>query len=503
MTLAQLLTRMSVVRVTGAVDQPVSCLCHDSRQMVAGGVFFALRGQAFDGHRFIDQAVAAGAAAVVLEEPLPLPQTVTSVLVADSRLALAQAAAGFFGDPAEAGPVIGVTGTNGKTTTTYLVEALLQQHGRHPAVFGTVSYRFASESREASHTTPDALELLQIAADFRRAGADALIMEVSSHALDQYRVDGISYRVGVFTNLTPEHLDYHLDMERYFASKRRFFVELLARSGGQAVICTDDAYGVRLAAELPQAITCGQSSTAQVHPLQATFSLHGIHAEVVTPAGMLVIDSPLIGRFNLQNLLCAAATGLALGMPLAEIATGLAGARQVPGRVERIENNRGALILVDYAHTGDALDKVLSTLVDLKPRRIITVFGCGGDRDRRKRPVMGEVAARYSDLVVVTSDNPRTEAAQAIIDEILPGVQRIHARALTPETARRTGERGYLCLADRRTAIDFAVSLLQAGDLLLVAGKGHEDYQIIGREKFHFDDREELRRALASAGAVE
>ena len=459
-------------------------------------MFFALRGAAVDGHDFIEAALAAGATAVVLERERALPPGVAGILVADARLAMARAAAAFFGHPTADIPVVGVTGTNGKTTVTYLVEAILRAAGKNPAVLGTINYRLGNQQRPSLHTTPESVDLLATIAEFRGAGADALVMEVSSHALEQRRVDGVRFDVGVFTNLTPEHLDYHGTMANYLASKLRFFTELLPGTGGRGVLNLDDPQVVELAVGLPGALTCGRHAAAAVRAEAVALSLQGITARVITPAGVLRLRSRLLGEFNLQNLLCAVAVGTALDLPLEVIARGLAQAPQVPGRLEQVDNQRQALLVVDYAHTPDALEKVLATLVALQPRRLLTVFGCGGDRDRTKRPAMGAIAARHSDLVVVTSDNPRTEQPLAIIEEIRAGVlQEIPREWALAEAAQGTGK-GFICLPDRRGAIDFAVDQLQPGDLLLVAGKGHEDYQIIGRERIHFDDREELRRAL-------
>jgi len=496
--MAELLAVLAPLQVAGPVDGTVSGLAYDSRRVVQGGLFFALRGSHADGHAFIPNALAAGAAAVVMEQPLPLPENVLGIVVADSRQALALASALFYGNPAGGMLAVGVTGTNGKTTITYLLEALLQAAGRKPAVIGTVSYRFGSRQDPASHTTPESLELQQALAEFAAEGADALVMEVSSHALEQNRIAGIPFAAGIFTNLTPEHLDYHQTMEAYFASKRRLFADHVIPAGKPAVINIDDAYGARLADEFAGSWTCGLAEGARIRAQQVEMNRDGVRFEVSLPDGVVAIESPLLGRFNVSNLLCAIATAAALGIDGQTIAATLRVAGRVPGRLERVNNRRDALVLVDYAHTGDALENVLATVRDLKPRRLITVFGCGGDRDRSKRPVMGEVAARYADLVIVTSDNPRTEDPVAILDEIIPGVRRCQPRELSAAEAKT--ERGYRVIGDRRQALDFAVSLLQPGDLLLVAGKGHEDYQIIGKTKHHFDDREELARALAENG---
>jgi UDP-N-acetylmuramoyl-L-alanyl-D-glutamate--2,6-diaminopimelate ligase len=484
-------------QLLGGEDAEITDLCYDSRQVRPGALFFALRGEQVDGHQFIPQALERGAVAIVMERAVPLPAGVAGIVVGNGRQTMAQAAAVFFGDPTAEMTVIGVTGTNGKTTSTYLLEAVLRAAGRRPAVLGTIHYRFGETVLPSMHTTPESIDLLRTIAEFRRLGADALVMEVSSHALEQYRVDGVRFDVGIFTNLTPEHLDYHGDMERYFASKRRLFSELLPTSGGRAVVNIDDAHGARLHREVEGALSWGRQEGAAVHPRQLQLSLAGIEGLVATPVGDIPLRSPLLGAFNEENLLGVIAASVALRLAPEHIVEGLSRAPQVPGRLERVENGLGALILVDYAHTGDALEKALSALRELQPRRVITVFGCGGDRDRTKRPVMGEVAARLSDLVVLTSDNPRTEAPEAIMDEIRPGLLRVVAREWSLAEASTGLGQGFVSITDRRAAIAFAVARLQRGDLLLVAGKGHEDYQIIGRERFHFDDREEVRRALA------
>ncbi len=495
-----LLAVLQPLLVTGPQTGSVSSLAYDSRRVTAGGCFFALRGSSADGHAFIDRALQAGATTIVMEENRVLPSGVLGITVADSRHALAQAAALYFGAPANKLLSIGVTGTNGKTTITYLLEAILLAAGRKPAVIGTVSYRFGALQQTASHTTPESLELQQTLSEFQQAGADALVMEISSHALEQNRVVGIPLQVGIFTNLTPEHLDYHQTMEAYFGSKRRLFSDHIAPSGAAAVINVDDAYGARLASEFSGAWTCGLSEDARIRAKNVVLSRDGVAFDVTLPDGVLAVRSPLLGRFNVSNLLCAIAAASAIGINGATIQSGLQQATSVPGRLERIENTRDALVLVDYAHTGDALENVLTTLCDLKPRRVISVIGCGGDRDRSKRPVMGEIAARYSGLVIVTSDNPRTEDPASIIAEILPGVQGRFATELSEADAGNPDANGYRVIVDRRSALGFAVAALQPGDLLLVAGKGHEDYQIIGSQRLHFDDREELRAALLQNG---
>ncbi len=497
MKIYTLLKTLSPLQVKGPTDTEITGLHYDSRTVVPGGAFFALRGETADGHRFIEDAIARGAKAVFMEERIALPAGVTGVQVDNTRRTMAHAAAAFFNEPTADIPVVGVTGTNGKTTVTYLLESILRAAGKVPAVFGTINYRLGGHCLSALHTTPESVDLLRTLAEFRKQGADALVMEASSHALEQSRTDGVRFDVGVFTNLTPEHLDYHRDMDAYFASKSLLFDRLPGSRGEGAVINVDDPYGVQLAARFESPLTCGTASGARIRPREYQTSLDGIVGMVDSPMGSFSLNSKLVGKFNLQNLLCAAGAALALGIDPETVAEGLREAPPVPGRLERIDNRLGALILVDYAHTRDALEKVLETLTALAPRRIITVFGCGGDRDRTKRPAMGEVAARLSDLVVLTSDNPRTEDPQTILEEVRAGVVRVLPRECPREQLADPRATGYVAVTDRREAINLATDLVQPGDLLLVAGKGHEDYQIIGRERFHFDDREELRMALA------
>jgi UDP-N-acetylmuramoyl-L-alanyl-D-glutamate--2,6-diaminopimelate ligase len=492
-TLVQKLTPRAVV---GPSNVEIFSLHYDSRQVVPGSAFFALPGAVVDGHRFIDAALQRGAQVIVYEVERPLPPQVTGILVDDARQALALAAASYYDDPTADMLVVGVTGTNGKTTVSYLLEALLKSAGRRPAVIGTVNYRFEDQLLTSTHTTPESLDLQALAARFCAAGADTLILEVSSHALEQRRVDGIAFDLGIFTNLTPEHLDYHGDLESYFQAKCRLFTGLGSRGPCQAVVDIDDVYGKRLANQCQGLWSCGLSREASVYPATSSLSLAGIEAHIVSPAGDFELHSTLRGEFNLSNLLCAATAGLALGLDPATVAAGLAAATAVPGRLEPVDNGLGALILVDYAHTADALDKALAAVIALKPRRVITLFGCGGDRDRSKRPMMGEVAAQRSDLVVVTSDNPRSENPVTIIEDIRPGLDKVFASQWSLQQAAEEGRGGYVVIEGRRAAIDFAVSQLGTGDLLLVAGKGHEDYQLIGDRRLHFDDREELRRAL-------
>jgi UDP-N-acetylmuramoyl-L-alanyl-D-glutamate--2,6-diaminopimelate ligase len=508
MKLTQLLKSCPVQQVHGNMDLDVTGLHYDSRQVRQGDAFFALRGVVSDGHDFISSAIANGAKVIFCEESLEKTEQVTleridqitTVLVENSRQAMASVAAEFYGNPTQDMQVVGVTGTNGKTTITYLLESILKRAGLAPAVVGTINYRYGTDLRQAPHTTPEALDLMKQVCDFRDAGASSLVIEVSSHALEQCRADGVHFRVGVFTNLTPEHLDYHKDMEQYFTSKYHLFKELLPRDNGRAVINVDDTYGRRLAEMIPAALTCGRDQKADVYPENIDVSLNGICGRVATPLGTVEISSPLLGDFNVENLLCAVGAAVALDLSPQTIADGLASATGVPGRLEKIENDRGAVILVDYAHTGDALRRVIEAVQALAPRRILTVFGCGGDRDRSKRPIMAEVAARGSDIAIATSDNPRSEDPEQILNDVRSGLIKVNKREWSNAEAVAGEGKGHVVIPDRRQAIEFAVSLLQPGDLLLVAGKGHEDYQILSTGRIHFDDREELRKALQAGG---
>ncbi|WP_041448544.1 UDP-N-acetylmuramoyl-L-alanyl-D-glutamate--2,6-diaminopimelate ligase [Anaeromyxobacter sp. Fw109-5] len=490
----------AVIQGTGARgeaadDHEIVLVTGDSREVVPGALFFALPGAVRDGHDFAAQAAARGAVAIVAERPVACAPAAL-LLVPSSRRAMAVAAANFHGRPADALRVAGVTGTNGKTTVTYLVEACARAADLPVGVLGTVTQRFPGVERPASHTTPESTTLHAVLAEMRAAGTRAVVLEVSSHALAQERVGGMRFAAAGFTNLTRDHLDYHGDMDAYFAAKRRLFAEHLAPDG-VAVVNARDPYGARLAAQLGPGRRVWRYGTRADDTLRAeavSTGLAGIAATFATPAGPIAIRSPLVGAHNLENLLCAAGLALALGIAPDAVGRGLSASAGAPGRLERIDG-RGVSIFVDYAHTDDALGRALEALRALAPRRLLCVFGCGGDRDRGKRPLMGEVAARGADLVVVTSDNPRTEAPEAIIADVLPGLERAGAARLSARAAA-DGARGFLVEADRRAAIALAVSLAHPGDAVLVAGKGHEDYQLVGTTKHPFSDREEARKAL-------
>jgi UDP-N-acetylmuramoyl-L-alanyl-D-glutamate--2,6-diaminopimelate ligase len=422
------------------------------------------------------------------------------VRVPKARLALAHISAAFYDHPSRELTLVGITGTNGKTSTTYLLEAILGAAGCRVGVVGTVNYRVGESTWPAPVTTPESLDLQRLLREMRTRDVTHVCLEVSSHALDLNRVDGAVFAAGVFTNLSQDHLDYHRDLEEYFAAKSRLFLEILANGrparGGLAVLNLDDPWGLRLkdAVQAP-ALTYGCHPESRVRPLSHRFRQDGLQARLTTPAGEVEIASRLVGPFNLANILAAAATALALGIDPDIVARGIAALPGVPGRLERFGPPAGPGVFVDYAHTPAAVTQALAALETLNFSRMITVFGCGGDRDRTKRPLMGRAAAAKSQLVIITSDNPRTEDPLVIIREIVPGVEAGGRPRLTPARARR-GEAGYLVVPDRREAIRLAVALAHPGEAVLVAGKGHENYQIWGTERRHFDDREEVAQAL-------
>ena len=486
--------------VKGPSEAYITGITQDSRSVTAGALFVVVKGTKADGASYVEDAIKRGAIAIASEDDLEVPPDVILVRVPDARRSVALLASRFHGDPSKAMAIYGITGTNGKTTGTYLTEGIFRAAGAVPGVIGTISYRYADVNKVADNTTPDAVSFQKILAGMRGAGVTHVAMEVSSHALDQARVDGTAFDVVAFTNLTRDHLDYHGDMETYFKSKRRLFSDLLGespKSPRAAVVNLDDPRGKDFAAAAPvgvRIVTYGRDPAggADVRPLEVDMSEKGIRARFATPLGALRLDSPLVGAYNLSNLLCATAVGIAFGFGLGAIDAGLSGNHGAPGRLERVSNARGVTVLVDYAHTPDALENVLQAVRGFAPGRILTVFGCGGDRDRTKRPLMGGIACRLSDVAIVTSDNPRTESPLAIVDEIVKGCQ--GARFTAIEQART--DRGYLVEVDRRAAIQAAAKIAQSGDVVVIAGKGHEDYQVVGTVKHHFDDREEAAKAF-------
>ncbi len=487
------------VQVHGAAQGSLASLTCDSRDVVPGSLFAAIEGTVTDGHRFIDAAVAAGAAAVLTQRPPDeVPAGVTYLVVPDSRRALARLASAFQGEPSLGMTLAGITGTNGKTTVTYLVESMLRRAGIAAGAVGTTGVRIGGRVRPTAHTTPDGPELQQSLAEMRNAGVESVVMEVSSHALEQGRAVGCHLDVAAFTNLTRDHLDYHGDMEAYFEAKSRIVTELLdasAKPRKRLVVNAEDPWADRFAGLWNDVLTVSAQVEADtdIHPTSLRFDLDGIQGEMVTPRGLIEVDSALVGSFNAANLALAIGIAEAIELPQQAIEKGVRALRRIPGRLEPVKlpaEERGDTamprVLVDYAHTSDALERVLVALRPLVEGELVTVFGCGGDRDRGKRPMMGEAAAGGSDRVVVTSDNPRSEDPVAIIEEILPGVRRT-------DTA-------FEVQPDRRAAIHAAILGAGPKDLVVVAGKGHERVQVVGDREVAFEDQQVVMDALAQWG---
>lgn len=463
-------------------------VCHSAKAL-PGAVFFALAGAQADGNRYAADAIARGAAAVASAEPRPAgapPQTAW-VQVREPRKALAIAAANFFGHPAEALRLVGVTGTNGKTTTSYLVDSILRAHGAQTGLFGTVEYRTPRGTYPAPNTTPESVDLQGFLAEIRDTGGAYAVLEASSHALCMDRLWGCRFAAAVFTNLTREHMDYHLTFEAYFAAKRRLFEGTGAGAPDCAVVNVDDPYGKQLAGLAQKTLTYGLEGPADITTKKFSLSFSGLSFTVHTPGGKIAIESRLVGRINVYNVLAAIGAAQALDIPDGTIAEGVARLESVPGRFQRIDLGQPFFAVVDYAHTDDALENLIRTARELNPKgRIITLFGCGGLKDRTKRPVMGEVAGRLSDLTILSSDNPRTEDPLKIISDIVVGLQKTAGK--------------YLIEPDRGKAIGLAFDEARAGDIVLLAGKGHENYQILADRTLEFDEREMARRALRERG---
>ena len=492
MKLRDLLAGADVIEIRGDPEVEIEGLAYDSRLVRPGTLFFCYPGQTVDRHAYAQAAVDAGAVAVVVERDLELKPFVTQARVSDGRAAMAHAGPRFYGDPTAELSVIGVTGTNGKTTTAFLIRQILERAGRQTGLLGTVKRIVGGVDEPVERTTPEAIDLQ---ATFRRmvdAGDVACAMEVSSHATALHRTDGLRFAVAAFTNLTQDHLDFHADMEDYFQAKRRLFVTGQAE---RAVINLDDAYGERLVPELDcVTFSAAGDPRADYRALEVSFDAGGSRFRCAGPGGELDVETPLPGRFNVENALCAIVSTVALGVDLETAAAALADVARVPGRFEPVDEGQPFAVLVDYAHTPDSLENVLLAAREVTEGRLLAVFGCGGDRDRDKRPLMGAIGARLADVALITSDNPRSEDPAAIVDEIVAG---------TREAADAAGE--VKIEVDRRAAIEIALRTAEPGDTVVIAGKGHEQGQEFeGGRKIPFDDREvareELRRILAPAG---
>jgi UDP-N-acetylmuramoyl-L-alanyl-D-glutamate--2,6-diaminopimelate ligase len=498
MRFTELLARADVKVVTVRGDAEVTSVASDSRRCGRGCCFVAVRGWTDDGHKYIPPAVAGGASAVVCEDAASVPAETPCAVVTDTRDAVGRLAQALHGWPARRLVTLGVTGTNGKSTTTHLIRAILGSAGYSPALLGTITYETGRRSVDATTTTPDPIVLADMCAEMVAAGRTHLVMEVSSHALHQGRTAGLEFRVGVFTNLTGDHLDYHLKMENYLAAKRRLFEQLSPeadavinrdRPAGKAAGDLDVDAGEEMAkATKARILWYGLSSLADLRGRIDRIDASGTRFDMIRGREAVCVSTPLIGRHNVYNCLAAAGACQAIGIDLPTIARSIATVNHVPGRLERVPSEAPFQVFVDYAHTDDALANVLSALRPVTRGRIIVVFGCGGDRDRTKRPRMARVVQEMADRIVVTSDNPRSEKPEAIIGEIVAGLS---------EDGRRRSE----VQADRRAAIRLAIEQAREGDVVLIAGKGHERYQIVANQRHHFDDVEVAAELLGRWGA--
>jgi UDP-N-acetylmuramyl-tripeptide synthetase len=483
---------LAAIAFSGNGDAEAKDVTHDSRQCGPGVVFVAISGDRFDGNDFVRQAIDLGVVGIISEREVTPCGPAPWIQVPDARQALSRAAAAVHGYPARKLKVVGITGTNGKTTTAHLVDSIIRRAEGQSAMLGTITYRIGDESVEAHHTTPEASDIQRFLARAASVGCKSGAMEISSHAIELRRADHLDLAAAVFTNLTRDHLDYHKSMEAYFGAKAKLFDGSIGAAPLASIINTDDEYGRKLVSRAGGRIVTYGLSDADVTVSRYNTSQGGLEISAVTPNGAVEIRSPLVGRPHVYNILAATAAGLALDFELDSIAGGVAACPTVAGRFEQVvagaRTPREFRVVVDYAHTEDGLLNVLTTAREITGNhgRVITVFGCGGDRDRTKRSPMGETAGRLSDIVIVTSDNPRSENPDSIISEIEPGL-------------KRSG-RDYLKIPDRRKAIFRAIEEARSGDLVLIAGKGHETYQIIGSIRTHFDDREVAREAMGIMG---
>jgi UDP-N-acetylmuramoyl-L-alanyl-D-glutamate--2,6-diaminopimelate ligase len=504
MTLREIAGLLDQPRIHGDPSATVTAVADDSAAVKPGALFIAVKGLRRDGHEFVGEAFQRGAVGAVIEESrlqaVQQPAAPCLIGVSDSRKALRRIATAFYGEPASRLRMVGITGTNGKTTTSYLIQAILAAAGMPAGVIGTVGYRIGERQLAASHTTPGLVALQELLAGMVREGLRAAVMEVSSHALAQGRVEGCVFDVAVFTNLTQDHLDFHGTMENYFAAKQTLFTGLADGRYGKpdawAVVNHDDPWGRKLVEINPtRTLTYGLEPGAEVTATDVMVDWSGVRATIQGARGTFPIESPLVGRYNVPNLLAAVGAGLAMGCDPSAIQSGIRKMGQVPGRFEKVETQGQPFrVIVDYAHTDDALRRLLLAVRELQHGRVIVVFGCGGDRDRGKRPKMGRVAAELADLAVLTSDNPRSEEPQTILQQIETGVKDV-------ESAERRLQ-DYRIVEDRKAAIGWAIATARPDDAVVIAGKGHEDYQIIGTTRHPFDDRSIAREALQQRMSV-
>ncbi len=489
MKLAALLKDVEADLLPAAAEIEIRQVACDSRKVEAGTLFFALHGARVDGNAFVRDAIAKGAAAIASEEnpPTALPAGVPWIRVREARKALAITAANFFGRPADALQLIAVTGTNGKTTTTSILDSIVKASGAKTGLFGTIAYHTPAGNYPAPNTTPESVDLQGFLAETRDAGGRYAVLEASSHALSMDRLWGCHFAAGVFTNLTREHMDYHKTFDDYFAAKRRLFIGTGAGVPEVAVINIDDEYGKRLAGFAKTTVTYGLESAADITTKKFQLTFSGLSFMAQTPKGKIQVSSRLVGRINVYNILAAIGAAQALDLSNEVIEAGIRNLESVSGRFQRIDLGQPYFVVVDYAHTDDALESLIRTARELNPKgRIITLFGCGGGKDRTKRPVMGEAAGRLSDVTILSNDNPKTEDPLKIISDIVVGLQKTNGK--------------YMIEPDREKAIALAMDQALPGDIVLLAGKGHENYQILADRTLEFDDREQARRALSERG---
>jgi UDP-N-acetylmuramoyl-L-alanyl-D-glutamate--2,6-diaminopimelate ligase len=491
MKLAEIIKTVKPLAVEGPLDQEISGITYDSRRVMPGNLFVAFRGERTDGHRFVEAAIDRGAAAVVLERDTGFNPRATRIKVSDSRRSMAQVSAQFYNHPSQSLQVVGITGTNGKTTTAFMVRAIMEAAGFPCGLLGTVQYQIGQRVIPATRTTPESVEIQEMMSEMLRAGCGGVSMEVSSHALDQSRVAEVDFDVAVFTNLSQDHLDYHRTMKNYFESKVKLFSALgTVRKAGRAVVNADDAYGRELIKRLGgdrAVLSYGVSSAAVVRAEDVRVSAEGSYFVVHTPRGSIPMSLPLIGRFNVSNALAAIGVSLTLGIDLSTIEAALAEFRPVPGRVEAVDVDDEFRVFIDYAHTADALRNVLVTVGELTRGRLIVVFGCGGDRDKGKRKPMGQTACELADFSILTNDNPRTEDPREILKQSEEGF---------PAGARSR----YQIIEDRREAIARALDIARPGDSVLIAGKGHETYQEFADTVVPFNDRRVVEEYCSLSG---
>lgn len=491
MKIQRLLDGVDVVKIVGAADAEIASVTYDSRRVGPGAIFFALRGEKTNGAKFVGEALQQGAIALASEDPRPdgIPSHVIWIELSpgSGRRGLARASANFYRHPADGLQLIGVTGTNGKTTTTFLVDSILREAGFRAGLIGTIEHRTPKGSRAAANTTPESADLQQMFAEIRGSGGTHVVLEASSHALAMERLWGCHFGVAIFTNLTRDHMDYHQTFEEYFAAKKILFEGTGAGAPGIGVINVDDPYAAQLTGLARRTLTYGLKGAPEVTARKFALSFDGLEFVANTPIGNIEVRSALVGRFNVYNILAAIGAGIGLNVAKSQIQDGIAKLQSVPGRFQRIDEGQPFLVIVDYAHTDDALRNLITTARELGPSsRIITVFGAGGERDRTKRPLMGEAAGSLSDLVVLTSDNPRGEDPLRIINDVVVGLQKSNAK--------------YRIEPDREQAIANALEEARPGDIVLLAGKGHETYQVLRDGTVEFDDREKARGILRSKG---